>query len=57
VLIQSTDEVQDLKILNFFTPVPIHFQLDLNTNTERVNSLSVDEGEMFNGKHSCDIDE
>jgi len=36
--------VQDFKILKFFTPLPIHFQLNLNTNTERVNSLIV---------HSC----
>jgi len=33
--------VQDLKILNLFTPLPIHFQLNLNTNTERVNSLII----------------
>jgi len=24
-----------------FTPLPIHFQLNLNTNTERVNSLNI----------------
>jgi len=30
-----------LKILNLFTPLPFHFQLNLNTNTERVNSLIV----------------
>jgi len=41
VLISLTDEVQDLTILSFFTPLPIHFQLNLNTNTERVNSLNV----------------
>jgi len=33
--------MKDLKILNFFTPLPIHFQLNLNTNHERVNSLIV----------------
>jgi len=32
--------VHDLKILNLFTPLPIHFRLNLNTNTERVNSLN-----------------
>jgi len=32
--------VQDLKILITFTPLPIHFQLNHNTNTERVNSLN-----------------
>jgi len=34
MLISSTDEVQDLKLFNFFTPMPIHFQLNLNTKTE-----------------------
>jgi len=33
--------LQDLTILNLFTPLPIHFQLNLNTNTERLNSLIV----------------
>jgi len=34
--------VQDVTILNLFTPLPIHFQLNLNTNTEQqVNSLIV----------------
>jgi len=33
--------VQDLKILNFFTLLLIHFQLNLNTNTGRVNSVNV----------------
>jgi len=36
-----TDSVQGLKILKIVTPLPIHFQLNLNTNTERVNSLNV----------------
>jgi len=40
VLILPTDYVQYLKILHFFTPLPIHFQLNLNTNTEHVNSLN-----------------
>jgi len=30
-----------MKIINSFTPLPIHFQLNLNTNTECVNSLNV----------------
>jgi len=30
-----------LTILNLFTPLPIHFQLNLNPNTEPVNSLNV----------------
>jgi len=33
--------VQYLQILNFITPLPIHFQLNLNTNTERVTSLII----------------
>jgi len=36
--------LQDLTILYLFTPLPIHFQLNLNTNTERrarLNSLIV----------------
>jgi len=33
--------VQYLTNLNFFTPLPIYFQFNLNTNTERVNSLNV----------------
>jgi len=28
-------------ILNLFIPLPSHFQLNLNSNTERVNSLYV----------------
>jgi len=40
--IPSTDLVQDLTITCLLTPLPIHFQLDLNTNTERVNSLILD---------------
>jgi len=28
-------------MLNLFTPLPIHFQFNVNTNTERVNSLNV----------------
>jgi len=32
--------VQDLEILNLFTPLPIHFQLNLNANTERINLLN-----------------
>jgi len=39
MLIPSTGYVQNLNILNFSTPLSIHFQLNLNTNTERVNSL------------------
>jgi len=39
--INDPDKVQDLTIFNFFTPLPIHFQLNLNTNTERVNSLNI----------------
>jgi len=35
-----TDLMQNLKILNLFTLLPIHFQLNLNTNTEHVNSLN-----------------
>jgi len=31
--------VQDLKIWIFFTSLPIQFQLNLNTNTERLKSL------------------
>jgi len=30
--------MQDLKIFNVFQPQSIQFQLNLNTNTERVNS-------------------
>jgi len=33
--------MQDWKILNSFITLPIYFQLNLNTNTERVNSLIV----------------
>jgi len=40
VLIPPTDYVQNLKILNFFTPLPIYFQLNLNTNTEHVSELT-----------------
>jgi len=40
VLITPTDYVQDLKILNLFTTLPIHFQLNLNTNTERARELT-----------------
>jgi len=41
VLIPSIDQVKGLKIYNLFTPLPIHFPLNLNTNTECVNSLIV----------------
>jgi len=42
MLIPLTDYVQDFKISNLFTPQPIHFKLNLNTNNEqRVNSLHV----------------
>jgi len=40
MLIQLTDEVQDSTIRNFVTPLPIYVQLNLNTNTDRVNSLT-----------------
>jgi len=44
VLIPPTDKVQDWKIFNslLFSP-PIQFKLNLNTNTEHVKSLIVDQ--------------
>jgi len=47
VLMLSTNSVQESKKLNFFTPLPIYFQLNLNTNTERVNSLIVRVGTLI----------
>jgi len=41
VLIPLSDSVQDLKILTFFTPLPIRFELNLSTSTEGANSLNV----------------
>jgi len=38
---QSVYKMQYLKILNFFIPLPIQFQLNLNANTKSVNSLIV----------------
>jgi len=39
--------VQDLTILGFFTPLPFQLQLNLNANTERVNSLNVEQPGCF----------
>jgi len=41
MLTPLTKYVQDLTILNLSPPLPIHFQLNLNTNYERVNSLII----------------
>jgi len=40
VLIPSIDQVSNLNILNFFQPMLVQFQLNLNTNTDHVNSLN-----------------
>jgi len=47
--------MQFLKILNFVTQLPIHFQLNLNTCTERVNSLSVSDNVILQ-KEPCKSD-
>jgi len=48
VLTQSQHHVNPINQLNarfdnfiHFTPLPIHFQLNLNSNTEQVNSFTV----------------
>jgi len=42
VFIPLTNYVQYLKKLKKCTLLPVHFQLNLNNNTERMNSLNVD---------------
>jgi len=52
MFIPLTEYGQDFKILNLFTPLPIYFQLDLNTNTKRVNSLIVMSRMVHNSSES-----
>jgi len=47
--------VQDLKIINLFTPLllPIQFQLNINTNTMLLNSLIISTGYMLSRAFTC----